>query len=29
MDEKATDPENGLRLWELSEKLEHQILKQN
>ena len=27
MDEKATDPENGKRLWELSEKLEKKILK--
>jgi len=27
MDEKATDPENGKRLWELSEKLEKQIKK--
>jgi hypothetical protein len=27
MDEKATDPQNGKRLWELSEKLEEQILK--
>ena len=26
MDEKATDPRNGKRLWELSEKLEKQIL---
>jgi hypothetical protein len=29
MDHKASDPQNGLRLWELSEKLEKQILKQN
>jgi NAD(P)-dependent dehydrogenase (short-subunit alcohol dehydrogenase family) len=27
MDEKATDPKNGSRLWELSEKLEKQIIK--
>ncbi len=27
MDEKATDPKNGKRLWELSEKLEKQIMK--
>ncbi len=27
MDDKATDPQNGLRLWELSEKLEKQIMK--
>lgn len=27
MDEKARDPENGSRLWELSEKLEKQIIK--
>ena len=27
MDEKATDPENGSRLWELSEKLEEGIFK--
>lgn len=27
MDEKATDPQNGKRLWELSEKLEKQIFK--
>jgi NAD(P)-dependent dehydrogenase (short-subunit alcohol dehydrogenase family) len=27
MDEKATDPENGSRLWELSEKLEERIFK--
>lgn len=27
MDEKATDPQNGKRLWELSEKLEKQIIK--
>jgi len=27
MDEKATDPENGSRLWELSEKLEERIIK--
>jgi len=27
MDDKARDPENGLRLWELSEKLEKQIMK--
>jgi hypothetical protein len=27
MDEKATDPQNGKRLWELSEKLERQIIK--
>ncbi len=27
MDEKATDPQNGKRLWELSENLEKQILK--
>ena len=27
MDEKATDPENGSRLWELSEKLEERIYK--
>lgn len=26
MDEKATDPQNGKKLWELSEKLEKQIL---
>lgn len=29
MDEKAIDPVNGKRLWELSEKLEKQIIKQN
>jgi NAD(P)-dependent dehydrogenase (short-subunit alcohol dehydrogenase family) len=28
MDEKATDPQNGTRLWELSDKLKNQILKQ-
>lgn len=27
MDDKATDPQNGLRLWELSETLEKQIMK--
>ena len=27
MDEKARDPQNGKRLWELSEKLEKQIIK--
>jgi NAD(P)-dependent dehydrogenase (short-subunit alcohol dehydrogenase family) len=27
MDDKATDPQNGFRLWELSEKLEEQTLK--
>jgi len=27
IDEKATDPENGNRLWELSEKLEERIFK--
>lgn len=27
MDEKATDPENGKRLWDLSEKLEERIIK--
>jgi len=27
MDEKATDPENGTRLWELSEQLEKRLIK--